>query len=175
MSQPTDPKLIADQAKEIYRTGDFVPAADAFRAAAVAFEAGGDPVLAAEMKNNECVSLLRAKQFKAALEAVEGTPEVFTAAEDTRRLGTAYANRASVLEALKRPQEAIADYVLSAGWLEKAGEDGMRLQIMQLLSALYLRRGKLFNAVMALQSGLAGIKHPTAKQKFLKRILFIRM
>ena len=46
---------------------------------------------------------------------------------------------------------------------------------MQLLSMLYLRRFKFYEAVIALQSGLAGVKNPTPKQRFMKKILFVRL
>jgi hypothetical protein len=46
---------------------------------------------------------------------------------------------------------------------------------MQLLAALYLRRFKFIDAVIALQSGLAGVKNPTPRQRLMKKILFIRL
>jgi tetratricopeptide (TPR) repeat protein len=170
-----DSQALVAQAKQIYEAGDFPAAAQAFFEAAEAFAASGDRLMAAEMKNNQCVSLLRAGQAQAALEAVDGTQEDFTASGDFRRLGTAYANRASAYEALKRHEAAIADYVKAGESLEKAGEDQMRAEVMQLLSALYLKRGKFMNAIIALQSGLAGVKNPTSKQRFMKKILFIRL
>lgn len=164
-----------EKAKEIYRAGDFQSAADTFREAAKAYLSKGDTLMAAEMKNNECVALLRAGQLASALEAVNGTADIFNAAEDARRLGTAHANRASVLHGLKRTEDAVVDYIQAADALEKAGEYEMRLEVMQILAGIYLRKGKFINAVMALQSGLAGIKHPTGKQKLLKKLLFFRL
>ena len=50
---------------------------------------------------------------------------------------------------------------------------------MQLLSALYLRRYKPLDAVIALQSGLVAVKHPAPKQRLMKMLLkvllFIRL
>jgi hypothetical protein len=46
---------------------------------------------------------------------------------------------------------------------------------MQLLSALYLRRWKFLDAVITLQSGLAGVKNPTPKQRLMKKFLFFRL
>jgi tetratricopeptide (TPR) repeat protein len=166
---------LADKAKEIYGTEDFVGAGTAFALAAQAYLAAEDSLMAAEMKNNQSVSLLRAGQTEAALEAVQGTDQVFNAAGDFRRLGMAHANKASVLEAMKRFDEAISEYQDAGEALEKAGEDQMRAQVMQLLSALHMRRWKFMNAIMALQSGLAGVKQPTARQRFMKKILFLRL
>jgi tetratricopeptide (TPR) repeat protein len=166
---------LAEKAKAIYGTNDFVGAGAAFALAAQAYLAAEDALMAAEMKNNESVSLLRAGETDAALEAVQGTDQVFNAAGDYRRLGMAHANKASVLEAMKRHDDAISAYQEAGEALEKAGEDQMRVQVMQLLSALYMRRWKFMNAIMALQSGLAGVKQPTAKQRFMKKILFLRL
>jgi tetratricopeptide (TPR) repeat protein len=175
MIKKMDPQFLAEKAKQIYETGDFQAAAQAFSETVEAYTVSGDRLMAAEMKNNQCVSLLRAGQAQSALDIVEGTADEFSSAGDYRRLGVAHANRASVLEALKRHEDAIADYAKAGEALEKAGEDQMRVQVMQLLSGLYLRRWQLLNAVIALQSALAGVKNPTPKQRLMKKLLFIRL
>jgi hypothetical protein len=100
---------------------------------------------------------------------------VFAEAGDHRRQGIALANQASALEALKRNKEAMDLYVRAGTALELAGETDFYLEVMQLLSALYLRRFKLFDAIIALQSGLASVKNPTPKQRFMKKLLFFRL
>jgi hypothetical protein len=79
------------------------------------------------------------------------------------------------LEALKCFKEAIDFYTRAADALEKADEVDLRLEVMQLLAALYLRRLKFFDAIIALQSGLAAVKNPTPKQRFMKKLLFFRL
>jgi tetratricopeptide (TPR) repeat protein len=175
MIQKIDPQALAEKAKQIYEMGDMEAAIQAYRDAAAAFLSVGDQLMAAEMKNNLSVSLLRVGQAQSALEAVDGTDVVFAAAGDDRRLGIAHANRASAYESLKRHKDAIEEYEKAGKSLEKAGEDQMRAQVMQLLSALYLRRWKLLNAVIALQSGLTGVKDPTPKQRLMKKVLFFRL
>ena len=174
MTDQAELQTLVTRARELYQQADFLPAAQLYDEAAQTYTSLGDPLMSAEMKNDQCVSLLRAGSLEAALQAVTGTEDVFSAAQDFRRLGIAYANRGSVLQAMKRRGEAVEAYTRSGEYLEKAGEDQMRLQVLQLLSSLYLGRGKFLNAVMALQSGLAGVRHPTAKQKFMKKLLFIR-
>ena len=175
MTSKDSPQKIADQAQQTYRTGDFVAAAQAFAEAASAYSASSDPLMAAEMMNNRSVALLRAGQEQAALEAAQGTDELFASAGDFRRQGIALANQASALSALKQFKEAISRYKLSAEALEKADEGDMRADVMQLLSTLYLRRFKFYDAIITLQSGLAGAKNLTARQRFMKKILFIRL
>jgi tetratricopeptide (TPR) repeat protein len=175
MVNKLSPQEIADQAKSIYLAGDFPAAVQAFAEAVSAYSEAGDLPMSAEMKNNMSVALLRNKQAEGALEAVLGTDAVFAEAGDPRRQGMALANQASSLQALKRYKEAIDLYVQAGKILESAGEVEFHLEVMQLLSSLYLRRFKLIDAIIALQSGLAAVKNPTPKQRFMKKFLFFRL
>ncbi len=175
MANKLSPQEIADQAKRTYQAGDYPAAVQAFAEAASAYAMVGDALMSAEMKNNQSVALLRDKQAQAALEAAQGTDLVFAEAGDSRRQGMALANQAAALDALKRFKEAIDFYTRAGDALEKAGEMDLRLEVMQLLSALYLRRFKFFDAIIALQSGLAAVKNPTSKQRFMKKLLFFRL
>ena len=175
MTDTHSPQEIADQAKQIYQAGDYLQAAQAFAQAASAYASSGDLLMSAEMKNNQSVALLLSGDPQAALEAVEGTQAIFADSKDFRRQGMALANQASALQALKRIKDAIDCYKRAGDALEKAGEGGLRADVMQLLSTLYLRHFKLYDAVITLQSGLSGVKNPTLKQRFMKKILFVRL
>jgi tetratricopeptide (TPR) repeat protein len=174
LNNPT-PKELADQAKSTYQAGDYFNAIQAYAKAATAYAEAGDVLMSAEMKNNQSVALLRDKQALAALEASQGTDAIFAETGDDRREGMALANQASALEALKRFKEAIDSYTRAGDALDKAGEFELRLEVMQLLSVLYLRRFKFYDAIITLQSGLIAIKNPTPKQRFMKKLLFIRL
>jgi tetratricopeptide (TPR) repeat protein len=173
-NKPT-PQEMAAQAKQTYQDGDYELAARSFAEAAMAYSEAGDALMSAELKNNQCVALLRTHQPKEALEVVQGTDQVFAQAGDLRRQGMSLANLATTYEALKRSDEMIDTYKAAAEVLEKAGEGDLRAEVMQLLSTHYLRRFKFYEAAIALQSGLAGVKNPTLKQRFMKKILFVRM
>ena len=175
MTTNLSPQESADQAKRMYKAGDYPAAIQAFAETALAYRDAGDALMSAEMKNNQSVALLRGKHAQAALEAALGTDAVFFEAGDSRRQGMALANQASALEALKRSKEAIDSYIRAGDALEKAGEIELRLEVMQLLSTLYLRHLKFYDAIIALQSGLAAIKNPTPKQRFMKMLLFFRL
>jgi tetratricopeptide (TPR) repeat protein len=166
---------VSANAQRLYQAGDYPAAAEAFGEAAFAAQEGGDELAAAEMKNNRSVALLRAKQAQAALEASQGTEATFARANDIRRQGMALANQASALEALRQRNEAVLRYQQAAALLERAGEGDLRAEVMQLLAVHYLRRAKFVDAVVALQSGLAGVKNPTARQRLMKKFLFIRL
>jgi tetratricopeptide (TPR) repeat protein len=175
MINKPSPQEMTERAKQSYQVGDYLAAAQAFAEAAIAYAGTGDALMSAEMQNNRSVALLRAKQALAAFEAAQGTEKVFEDAGDFRRQGMALANQASALQALKRFNDAVDDYKKAGDALNKADEGDLRVTVMQLLSMLYLRRFKFYEAVIALQSGLAGVKNPTPKQRFMKKILFVHL
>jgi tetratricopeptide (TPR) repeat protein len=173
MTNQLSPQEIADRAKRVYETGDYLQAARAYTEAASAYESAGDALTSAEMKNNRSVALLLAGEAQAALEVVEGTEKIFADSGDFRRQGMALANQAAALQALKRVNDAIEYYKRAGVALEKANEGDLRADVMQQLSVFYLRRFKLYDAIIALQSGLASVKNPSQKQRLMKKILFI--
>jgi len=175
MTNNLSPSEITEKAKQIYQAGDYPQAAQAFAEAASAYASTGDPLMVAEMQNNRSVALLLGGEPQSALDAVAGTDKIFEAAQDFRRQGMALTNQASAFEALKRWNDAIDSYKRAGDALEKAHQGDMRAQIFQLLSMLYLRRFKFYDSVITLQSGLAGVTNPTAKQRLMKKILFVRL
>ena len=175
MNNKLSAQEIVNQAKLTYQAGNYVLAAQGFAEATSAYTEMGDALMAAEMQNNQSVALLRAKQPQAALEVVQGTEKIFAQAGDFHREGMALANQASALQALKRDKEAIDNFKNAGDALQKANEGDSRVQVMQLLSLLYLRHFKFYEAILALQSGLSGVKNPTPRQRFMKKILFVRL
>ena len=175
MTNTPSPQEIVDQAKRTYQAGNYMQAAREFAEAASAYANAGDALMSAEMKNNQSVALLLLGEAQAALDAAEGTDKLFADAEDFRRQGMTLANQASALQALKRLEDSTEYYIRAGAALEKAGEGDLRADIMQQLTMLYLRRLKIYDAIIALQSGLAGVKNPDRKQRLMKKILFVRL
>ena len=106
---------------------------------------------------------------------MEGTEKVFADSEDFRRQGMALANQASALQALNRLNDAMESFQRAGATLEKAGEGDLRVDVMQQLSMLQLRRLKFYDAILTLQSGLAGVKNPSLKQRVMKKLLFVHL
>jgi tetratricopeptide (TPR) repeat protein len=169
------PQQLADEGMKAFQHGQFESAANSFSAAAESFSAAGKTVDSAEMKNNQSVALLKAGNAQGAYDVVAGTEAVFQAAGDIRRQGFAVGNEASALEALGELDEAALKYQLSADLLDKAGEDQMRATVLESLSALQLRQGKTIDAAQSMQSGLAGVKKPTLKQRITKMLIKFRI
>ena len=175
MSEEFSPQQLEKEGKAAYERADYLSAAKVFAEAAAAYSALGKPLNAAEMKNNQSVALLQGKQAQTALDVVSGTDAVFAAVGDLRRQGMALANQAVALEALRRRDEAIACYRISAEILERAGARDLRAEVMRAVAGLQVRGGKMTDAVITMQSGLMGLEKPTLKQRILKKLLFLRL
>lgn len=171
MSEVLSHKKLEIEGAKAYQRGDYHAAAVAFRMAAVSLNAAGEIQKAAEMANNCCVAFLQCGKAKEALQAVEGTPAIFSTSGDVRNQGLALGNLAAAMEALGRMEEAADYYQQSADALEQAGDDASRLKVMQALSAMQLKSGQQLQALASMQNGLEGIKKPTIQQAFLKKLL----
>ena len=173
MNEILSPQQIAKEAQSAYSEGDYAGAAQSFEAARQSYLSAGDDILAAEMANNGSVALLQAGDAEGALKAVQGTPEIFSLAEDRKRQAMALGNQAAALEALHRLEEAEQIYWQSAEILKILGENDLRLSVMKSISALQLRSGRQLQAVATMQSGMDGLEKLTPKQRLLKRLLNI--
>lgn len=167
------PGQLVSEGNNAYRRGDYLAAARAFTAASESYTTTGDALKAAEIANNASVAYLKAGDSQASLQAVEGTPKIFADAGDLRRQGIALGNQAAALEACGSLEEAADLYQQSADILKQAGEDQLRANAMQSLSALQLRTGRQLEALASMSAGLEDIKHPNPKQSVLKRLLRI--
>lgn len=125
------------------------------------------------MVERNALALAVRQQLEAALEVVLGTDKIFAEAGDLRRQAMALGNQAAALEALNRPDEAIDAYERSAELLTQVGDTETRVSVMQSLSALQLRHGRQLEALATMQAGLNGVKHPTPKQRMLRKLLQI--
>lgn len=168
-----EPALIEEEAKDLYRTGKFQQAAEGFSQAAAFYLDRGKNLLAAEMRNNQSVALLKAKKHRLALDAVLGTDEVFLGAGDLLKQGMALANQATALQDLGEKQKAIDDFGRAAEIFKNSGEKEMYLQTMQSISALKLKTRNLPGALFSMQEGLEGLEKPNLRQKLLRGLLRI--
>lgn len=172
-----DPIVLAEQGKKEYGKGNHAAAANLFAQAAQAYTDLHDELNAAEMKNNQSVALLQAGKAREALQATEGTEDIFQKAGDLKRQGMAVGNRAAALEGLKKVDEALAEYERAASLLEQAGEGDMHSVVRKAAANLNLKRGRITAAQMDVYDSMRLVEKPnltTRIMKFLKRIGFIK-
>lgn len=173
MSQepPLTPEKLQQEGKTAYEREEYEQAVRAFEAAERGFTAAGDPLNAAEMANNRSVTLLQMGDAKGALDAVGNTPEVFAQAQDTRRHAMALGNKAAALADLGQREEAEKLYWESARLLNEVGETALRASVLQAISRLQMRSGRVMEAVASMQSGLDQVEKPSWSQRMLKKLL----
>ncbi len=171
MSETISQKQLISEARAAYKKGKYLDAGRSFEAAATGYLAEGDELSAAEMRNNASVSYLQAGETELAFQTVEGTDEIFASAGDIQRQGIALGNLGAALEADGRYEEAIDSYEKSSELLKAAGESEFRANVMQSLSQLQLKTGRQFEALASMEAGIDGLESPSAKQRFLKRLL----
>jgi tetratricopeptide (TPR) repeat protein len=168
-----NPTILGDRGKQEYQRGNYLAAADLFLQAAQAYSSAQDELNAAEMKNNESVALLQAGKAKEALQATDGTEEVFQKAGDLKRQGIAVSNRAAALEGLKKWNEALAEYDRAASLFEEIGEGDMHSIVRKAAANINLKRGRIVDSQMDVFDSLRLVKKPTLMQRIMKFLVRI--
>lgn len=174
MSQETINSTVG-QAEKAYREGNFTSAAELFHQAGQALEQSGDPIKAAEMANNRSVALLQAGNGQAALDALEGTEEVYTQAGDTRRLAITLGNKAAALEAVHRLDEAMKYYRQCSELLQQIGDKENRATVLKSISTLQMRTGHQLEALASMDAALEEKGKLSVQERFLKKLLNVPM
>jgi tetratricopeptide (TPR) repeat protein len=162
---------LVDQAKAAYQDEEFEKAAELFAQVEKGALASGDALDAAEMANNRSVALLKAGQAEQALQAAQGTDAIFAQAGDIRRQAIALGNQAAALEGLKRYDDAMTLYKQCAELLKSTDDKELRTYVLQSMSALQLRRGKQFEAMVSMEAALDAKQKLSVKDRFLKKLL----
>ena len=165
--------FLAEEGKSLYQAKKYLPAAESFFQAAEEYEASGENLLAAEMRNNQCVSLLLAKKPRQALKAVQGTYTVFSTAGRMKEGGMALANEATALKELGDKEGALDTFARAGEIFRSANEEELYLQTMQSVSGLKFQSRNMIGALFSMQNGLEGIEKPTWRQKLFKKLLKI--
>ena len=172
----TDPPVSHPKDKEgkkLFAGKKYLQSADAFSLAAADFQHQGFNLMAAEMRNNQCVALLKANEPQEALEVVQGTDQVFLEEGEILKQAMAVANEATALKELGLDQRAIERFSQAAAIFDRLNEREMHLQTMQSLSGLKLKNRNIPGALFSLQEGLEGLEKPNLRQKILLTLLKI--
>lgn len=167
---PTAAEL-KEQGLAAFRDERLDDAAARFAEAAEAFTLEGRPLDAAEARNNLAVVRLARKDWAGALEAVEGTPEVFRQAGDKLRQAQALSNQANALEGAGELERAAEDYVAAIDLFTELGEKETRAACWKALSGLQIKQNKQLEALASMEAGLNLTPTLTAREKTLKGLI----
>ena len=165
------PATLAEEGKKEYGQQNYLAAAERFAQAAQAYTLMKDELNAAEMKNNQSVALLQAGKAKEALQATDGTEEIFQKAKDLKRQGIAVSNRAAALEGMKQWKEALAEYDRAASLFEQIGEGDMHSIVRKAAANINLKRGRIAESQMDVYDSLRLVEKPTLTQRFMKFLI----
>jgi tetratricopeptide (TPR) repeat protein len=171
MATESEIQKLSQNGKQAFEAGEYESAADLFENAAAGYTILNDPVNAAELKNNKSVALLKMGRAQEALDAVQGTREIFAQARDLKREGMAIGNQAAALEALHRFDEAYDAYEQSAGIFAEAGEGDLRAMVLKAAAGIKLKRGKVSESAFKMIGSLEAKDKPSIFDRILKTIL----
>ncbi len=165
------PATLAETALRDFRQGRFAAAAQGFEAARAGFELAGDVGGAAEAANSLCVALLQARRPADALQAVQGTPEVFDSVGDRKRAAQALGNLASALEATGDLAAAEHAYQQALQRFTDLHDHDTMATLLASISQLQLKRGRPLDALTSMQAGLEQKPRRGLRDRWLRRLL----
>ncbi len=168
---PTPTSDLIKKAQIAYEGEEYREAAQIFEEAARQFSAQEDNLNAAEMLNNQSVSLLKAGDATGAYHAALGTDATFANAGDVKRQAMSLGNQAAALDELKKIDEAFALYQQSADLFKQIGEGELRAYVLQRMSALQMRSGKRLDALVTMQIALDAKPRLSLKDRILKGLM----
>jgi tetratricopeptide (TPR) repeat protein len=174
MASLTSASEISRQAQSAYQSGSYPQAAELYQAASRQYRVENDLLMAAEMDNNRSVALLKSGAAGEALEACQGTDELFARAGDQHRQALALGNQAAAYEALGQSQRAVELYARSADLLKNDSDPELRPYVLSNLSALQMKMGRRFESMASMQAALEAKQHLSLKERVLKNLLKIQ-
>jgi tetratricopeptide (TPR) repeat protein len=168
MSSASDLK---SQGLAAFRKERLAEAATLFDQATQAFAAQGQPLEAAELRNNLAVVRLAQKDWPGALAALDGTPETFRAAGDKLRQAQAISNQANAREGNSDLERAAELYVEAIDLFTELGEKENRAACWKALSGLQIKQDHKLQALASMQAGLNLAPKLSAREKTLKALI----
>lgn len=163
----------AKNALNAFNNQDFSTAASLFSKAAKEYLSENQPLLAAEMRNNQSVSFLQANKPKEALTCLEGVAELFSESGDLHKTGITYGNKATAYQEMKEWDLAVDFCEKAATLLLEVGQEEEYIMVMNILVSIQMRRMKFFDAISNARKYIDKIPNPTIRQRFLRFVFKI--
>lgn len=171
MSQSEPNVNLAARAKAAFEEKNYSEAARIFHQILTSRDPEPTHVVAAEIRNNLSVALLKNGQPQAALEQALGTDQVFAEHVDPEKQAMALGNIAAALAELGRLDEALDYYQRSSALFKQCGNQEMRGYVLHEISSLQMRRGKQVESLFAMDAALQTKPKLTWRERILKRLM----
>jgi tetratricopeptide (TPR) repeat protein len=165
----SSPHQLHQEGINLFRRGNID---DAQKKLAQALEhVGEDTRKAAEIHNDLGVIYKQLEDYPAAHHALDEALSLFEKLDDKKGQAQTFGNRAAVLEAEGRLEEAVDLYKQSANLLEELGESEMAMYAWQAVSKLRTKQGQYIAAIGAYEEGVSNMPKRSFKRKVLEQIL----
>jgi tetratricopeptide (TPR) repeat protein len=162
---------IAQEALQAYEQGALDQAIDLFEQSQLAYTAAGQPLKAAEMANNLSVTLVQVGRHQAAIEALEGTLDIFHEHGDLTKAAQSLGNEAAAYEGLGDWEKAESLYQQAAERFAQIDDQESQHYTLQALSRVRLRQGRAMEAVSTMQGALETSVKPSWRTRVARKIL----
>lgn len=126
---------------------------------------------AAEICNDLGVVYRELDDYKSAHQSLDQAMNLFTQLDDAKGQAQTLGNRAAVLEAEEKLEDAVEMYKKSAAMFEDLGENDMAMYVWQAVSRLRTGQRQYIAAIGAYEEGVANMPKSSFKRKVLEKIL----
>ncbi len=159
---------------KLFQQKEYEAAAQTFQQALAAYEADGQPDMAAEMRVNLGLVHRALGAHQQALEAMQEAIAHFQETNDQRRMAMALGNMGGVYVALGDKEQAYTSYRTAADMFQALGEKKLYGETLMAMGDLQVRDGKLGAGAATYEVGLSELDELTARQKIMKGLIGIR-
>lgn len=167
------PDALHQQALDRYKRGRFDEAAALFAQAADGYRAANNLTLQAEMLSNGGVALRALGQFALARQRIESALAILRQSGDRRREALALGNLGAVLLAEGDLPSAATALNQSLDLLDPTSDAQERSEVLRLLGEVRLKQGKYLAGLIDYEAGLRDVRHSTAQQAWLRKLLAV--
>jgi tetratricopeptide (TPR) repeat protein len=170
----SDAKALQAQGVKLYEQQDYEAAARVFKQASDAFDAAGQPDMAAEMQTNIGLVHRALGEHQQALDTMQQALETFKETNDTLRLAQVFGNMGGVYLEIGDKEQAYNCYRQAADGFLEVGERKMYGETMLAIAKVQFKDGKIWPAAATYEVGLEYLDRLTMSQKVLQRLIGFR-
>ena len=172
MNEPVaNSAALAKRGEDLYRRAEYVAAAESFAQAAAAFKREGQPTKAAEMANNQAVTLLQVDRAEEAIKVLNGTAATFEAAGERRLAAQAHGNMGQAFAEAGQTDQARLHYQQAMELFQQLGDKENLQHTAKALSRLQLNQGDAVEALFTMQRGLEQGSSRSLRDRVLRWLL----
>jgi tetratricopeptide (TPR) repeat protein len=163
-----------DQGTRLFQQKEYEAAARLFHQAQAAYEADGQPDMAAEMQVNLGLIHRALGEHQQALDLMQAALRTFQSAADRRRVAMVMGNMGGVYAATGDREQAYNCYRQAADLFDELGEKKLHGETLVAIADLQVRDRKLMSGAATYEAGLSELDTLTPSQKILKGLIGIR-